>query len=157
MVLFSSIRIYFRHATVSRYCWSSIKNIWRNGTSNIIQPFMTAFNICCSSQYGTRLWNTSVAIFLVKNDVHIQTLSLLIAAQYITMASLWVRLRLKSPASHCLLNGLFRRRSKKNSKLSVTGLCAGNSPVTGDFPAQMASDAENVPIWWRHHDPEVTN
>ena len=28
----------------------------------------------------------------------------------------------------CLLNGLFRRRSKKTSKLRVTGLCAGNSP-----------------------------
>ena len=29
----------------------------------------------------------------------------------------------------CLLNRLFRRRSKKISKLRVTGLCAGNSPV----------------------------
>ena len=27
---------------------------------------------------------------------------------------------------------------------------AGNSPVTGEFPAQMASNAENVSIWWRH-------
>ena len=54
---------------------------------------------------------------------------------------------------HCLLNGLFRRRSKKTSKLRVTGLCAGNSPVTGEFPAQMASNAENVSIWWRHHEP----
>ena len=42
----------------------------------------------------------------------------------------------------CLLNRLFMRRSKKTSKLRVTGLCAGNSPVTGDFPAQMASNAE---------------
>ena len=52
----------------------------------------------------------------------------------------------------CLLNRLFRRRSKKTSKLRVTGLCAGNSPGTGEFPAQMASYAENVSIWWRHHD-----
>ena len=52
---------------------------------------------------------------------------------------------------HCLLNLLFRRRSKKTSKLRVTGLCAGNSPVTGEFPAQMTSNAENVSIWWRHH------
>ena len=51
----------------------------------------------------------------------------------------------------CLLNRLFRRRSKKTSKLRVTGLCAGNSPVTGEFPAQMASNTENVSIWWRHH------
>ena len=51
----------------------------------------------------------------------------------------------------CLLNRLFRRRSKKTSKLRLTGLCAGNSPGTGEFPAQMASNAENVSIWWRHH------
>ena len=52
----------------------------------------------------------------------------------------------------CLLNRLFRRRSKKTSKLHVTGLCVGNSPVTDEFPAQRASNAENVSIWWRHHD-----
>ena len=51
----------------------------------------------------------------------------------------------------CILNHLFRRRSKKTSKLHVTGLCVGNSPVTGEFPAQMASNVENVPIWSRHH------
>ena len=51
----------------------------------------------------------------------------------------------------CLLSRLFRRRSKKSSKLRVTGLCAGNSLGTGEFPAQMASNAENVSIWWRHH------
>ena len=50
----------------------------------------------------------------------------------------------------CLLNRLFRRRSKKTPKLRVTGLCEGNSPGTGEFPAQMASNAENVSIWWRH-------
>ena len=52
----------------------------------------------------------------------------------------------------CLLNRLFRRRSKKTSKLRVTGLCAGNSPGTGEFPAQRDSNAENVSIWWRHHE-----
>ena len=41
------------------------------------------------------------------------------------------------------LNCLFRCRSKKISKLRNTVLCAGNSPVTGEFPAQMASNAEN--------------
>ena len=52
----------------------------------------------------------------------------------------------------CLLAYVFRHRSKKTSKLRVTGLCEGNSPVTGEFPAQKASNAENVFIWWRHHD-----
>ena len=40
---------------------------------------------------------------------------------------------------------------RKTHKLRVTGLCEGNSLMTGEFPAQMASDAENVSIWWRHH------
>ena len=39
----------------------------------------------------------------------------------------------------------------KTSKLRVTGLCEENSSVTGEFPAQRASNAENVSIWWRHH------
>ena len=51
----------------------------------------------------------------------------------------------------CLLNRLFRRSSRKTSIICVTGLCARNSPGTDEFPAQMASNAENVPIWWRHH------
>ena len=51
-----------------------------------------------------------------------------------------------------LLNRLFRRRSKKTSKLRATGLCEGNSQVTCEFPSQMASNAENVSIRWRHHD-----
>ena len=52
---------------------------------------------------------------------------------------------------HCLLNRLFGCRSKKTPKLRVTGLCTGNSPGTGEFLAQIASNAENVSIWWRHH------
>ena len=48
---------------------------------------------------------------------------------------------------HHLLNYRFRRRSEKTSQLRVTGLCAGNSPATGEFPAQRASYAENVSIW----------
>ena len=56
----------------------------------------------------------------------------------------------------CLLNRLFRHRSKKTSKLRVIGLCEGNSPVTGEFPAQRASNVENVSIWWRHHYPRLS-
>ena len=50
-----------------------------------------------------------------------------------------------------LLNRRFRHRSKKTPKLRVTGLCAGNSLITGEFPAQKTSNAENVSIWWCHH------
>ena len=54
--------------------------------------------------------------------------------------------------SDCLLNQLFRDRSKKTSKLCIIDLCVGNSPVTGEFPTQRASNTQNVFIWWRHHE-----
>ena len=50
------------------------------------------------------------------------------------------------------LTFLFRRGSKKTSKFRVTGLCVGKSSGTGELPAQMASNVENVSIWCRHHD-----
>ena len=52
----------------------------------------------------------------------------------------------------CLLNRLFSRRTRKKiSKFRVTGLCEGNSPVTGEYSTQRARNAENVSIWRRHH------
>ena len=57
-----------------------------------------------------------------------------------------------NPQPHdCLLNRLFRHRSTKTSNLCVTGLCVGNSPVTGEFLAQMYSNAKNVSIWRCHY------
>ena len=47
---------------------------------------------------------------------------------------------------------LFRRRPKKTAKLRVTGLCARNSLVTGEITAQRANNADNVSIWWLHHE-----
>ena len=75
---------------------------------------------------------------------------------HITMLSLqWRHNEQNDVSNHqphdCLLGCLFRRRSKKISKLCVTGLCEGNSPVTGEFPLQRVSNAENVSIWWCHH------
>ena len=39
-----------------------------------------------------------------------------------------------------------QRKHQRSASLA----CAGYSPVTGEFPAQMASNMENVSIWWRH-------
>ena len=58
---------------------------------------------------------------------------------------------LKSPASRLFAQLFIRAQIKKTSKLRVTSLCVGNSPVTDWFPAQKASNAENGAIWWRHH------
>ena len=46
----------------------------------------------------------------------------------------------------CLLKRLFWRRSKKTSKLRVTGF------VLGIHRSQRANNTENVSIWWRRHD-----
>ena len=83
-----------------------------------------------------------------------------ISLYYFLFVSLqWRHNELDGVSNHqphdCLLNRLFTHRSKKSSKLRVTGLCVGNSPMTGEFPAQMASNAENVSIGWRHHDANV--
>ena len=48
----------------------------------------------------------------------------------------------------CMLNRLFRRRSKKISKPCFTGFCEGNSPVNDEFPAQHL--IQNFCSWWRH-------
>ena len=58
--------------------------------------------------------------------------------------------RLKSPALRLFTLPLIRAQIKEN----ITAprhwpLCR---EFTGEFPVQMASNAENVSIWWRHHE-----
>ena len=62
----------------------------------------------------------------------------------ITVTSLWARWCFKSPASPVFTQFFIRVQMKETSSIRVTGLCAGN--------LQRASNAENVSIWWRHHD-----
>ena len=87
----------------------------------------------------------SAKIFLSHADYHLWD----ICPSPLPSSLLWRHSGRDGVSNHqlhdCLLNCLFRLRSKKTSKLRVTGLCAG------EFPAQMASNAENVFIWWRHH------
>ena len=40
---------------------------------------------------------------------------------------------------------------KYRSYASLVPYCKGDSPVTGEFPTQKASNAENIIIWWRRH------
>ena len=90
-------------------------------------------------------------------SIHIVCITLLLCVSKTT--SQWRHKERNGVSNHrrfeCLRNRLFRRRSKKTSKLRATGLCEGNSPLVGEFPAQRASIAENVFIWWRHQDIQV--
>ena len=83
------------------------------------------------------------------------TMQMWVLQTWIKALGLYIVMGRDSVSNHqphdCLFNRFFRRRLKETSKLRVTGLCAGNSPGTGEFPAQMASNVENVSIWWRYH------
>ena len=57
------------------------------------------------------------------------------------MTSQWARWRLKSPASRLFTQPFIQTQIKENIK----------APRHLPLPAQMASNAENVSIWWRHH------
>ena len=51
----------------------------------------------------------------------------------------------------CIFNSLCGPTSKKQQKSPLLALCERNSLVTGEFPAQRASNARKASIWWRHH------
>ena len=60
-------------------------------------------------------------------------------------------IRLKSPASLLFTQSLIQTQMKENIKAPRHWPLCGEFTGTGEFPAQRASHAENVSIWWRHH------
>ena len=69
----------------------------------------------------------------------------------ITMTSWWPWWRLKSPASRLFPQTFIQTQIKENIKAPRHWALWGEFTGTGEFPAQRASYAENVSIWWRHH------
>ena len=57
---------------------------------------------------------------------------------------------LKSSTPRLFTQPFIQAQIKVNIKAPRHWPCAVNSPVTGEFPAQMASNVESVSIWWRH-------
>ena len=70
---------------------------------------------------------------------------------FITLTSQWPRWRLKSPASRLFTQRFIQTQIKENIKAPRHWPLCGEFTGTGEFPAQGASNAENVSIWWRHH------
>ena len=60
-------------------------------------------------------------------------------------------LRLKSPASRLFTQPFIQDEIKDNIKAPRHWPLCGDFTGSGEFPAQMASNAENVSIWWRQH------
>ena len=59
--------------------------------------------------------------------------------------------RLKSPASRLFTQPFIQTQIKENIKAPRHWPLCGEFTGTGEFPAQRASNAENVSIGWRHH------
>ena len=74
---------------------------------------------------------------------------------FITMTSQWAWWRLRSPASRLFTQPFIRAQIKENFKAPRHWPLCGEFTGTGEFPAQKASNAENVSIWWRHHVKKV--
>ena len=74
-----------------------------------------------------------------------------VASGVITMTSWWPRWRLKSPASRLFTQPFIQTEIKENIKAPRHWPLCGEFTGTGEFPAQRASYAGNVSIWWRHH------
>ena len=90
------------------------------------------------------IWQQTIIIYIYATLKEFHKRSI-----YVTKSLQW-RNNVNHWRHDCLLNRLFRRRSKKTSKLRVTGLCAGNYRWPVNSP-----NAENVSFWWRHHVTEV--
>ena len=92
--------------------------------------------------YAYKLNQWAIAIVEYPSDTKVGGITL----HAITMTSWWADSVSNHQLHDCLLNLLFRRRSKKTSKLCVTGLCAGNSPETGEFPAKWPVTRKMFPF-----------
>ena len=101
---------------------------------------------CRSLQKGAVMWKVFPCRDVIMDTIGLVSRQSLLALQWRDNGRNGVS---NNQPHDCLLNRLFQVHIKERSKLRVTGLCVVNSPVPGEFPAQMASKAENVSIWWR--------
>ena len=90
---------------------------------------------------GTHAVCTIAFSLILNNGCRSQSNSLLM-----TVTPQWARERLKSPAWRLFTQPFVQVQIKENIELRVTGLCAGNPPVTGELSVQRASNRENISI-----------
>ena len=111
-------------------------------------------------QYCWRPVNAKTGKLYWYNSKQIYNYSIKCCMQYVTHIftliwcnqAEWARWRLKSPASRLFTQPFIQVQIKENIKAPHHRPLDGNLSVTGEFAAQMASNAENVFIWWRHHE-----
>ena len=95
-------------------------------------------------------WNRELSWCQLYRHWRHRRLSLWQHIESITVTSELVQWRLKSSASRLFTQPFIQAQIKENFKVPRHCPLCG---VTGELPAQMASNAENVSIWWRHRAP----
>ena len=102
--------------------------------------------VLVSPRNGPAMWNTPpcpyiiMGIWLNKTSLHYSDVIMSAMASQITGVSI---------VYSTVFSGTDQRKHQSSALLA---LCAGNTPVTGEFSAQRASNAEDVSILWRHHE-----
>ena len=125
------------------YSYPSDERPWFNSQKPIHKLFMNPWIASCENSFAfvlilmIRSGQRFEYVKPIELSLHVQNYD---RSGHIIFTLKWRHNERDGVSKHqphdCFLNRLFRRRSKKTSKLCVTGLCAGNSPVTGEFPAQ---------------------
>ena len=111
------------------------KGQWRGKCSHLMTSSRTALFSMAQNNCQLITWSNSVLLHY--SDLLMSTMASQITSVSIVYSSIY------SGAAQ-----------NKTSKLRVTGLWEGNSPVAGEFRAQKDSNVENISIWWRHHEQE---
>ena len=117
--------------------------------------FFVKFYSVISDFIGTKhiLWD-NININLTHSSINKIITSYVAIPIIILISSQWRHNERNGDSNHrrlaCLHSRLFRRRSKKTSKLRVTGFSEWNPPVTDGFPSQRACNEESASVWWRH-------
>ena len=132
-------------------------------TKPLPEPMSTlrSFTICCpwaTLRWFERFAQNSIACLCRKIDIICEKINKLVwLCHYddVIMTMLASQITSLTVVYSIVYSGVNQR--KHQSSASLAFVCAGNSPGTGEFPAQMASYAENVSIWWRHHVHQLTS
>ena len=99
---------------------------------------------------GRRIFNNVLGPSgILKNKVNLDVMTFPVHYKNVMMGTMASEITSLSIVYSTVYSGADERKHQSSVSLA---LWAGNSPVTDDFPAQMASNAENVCILWRHHD-----
>ena len=111
-----------------------------------VTPLLTQWSYCRLALNHRYLLISFGVSFIVTGAIHYNGVIMGTIASQITNTS-----------SRLFSQPFIQTQITENIKASRHCPLCGNSPGTGEFPAQMASTAENASIWWRHHEQKTNH